>query len=232
MSRHLLLGRLGLSSNGSHTPSLCLVSLSRYVGPILFWLSNQSNQQSDRSQTFLTLQITIYTHVVSKMVFVRILRGTHHLTENTVRHWVVWLGSVAACVIAAFIIAESIPVFGDLVGLIGALLGSMMCMQSMGVMWLFDNWARRHTDKTLLYRALVVFNIFLILSGFFVQITGTWASVIAIRKSAAQGGASRYVVDRSDIPFLQRAEVKFLWFLLIALLAICMVFARLQLQLR
>lgn len=88
-------------------------------------------------------------------------------------------------------------------------------------MWFHLHWNRLGTDKTFTFRALVVFNVFLsrsspstpvsassclqcadrlftcpsaaraVLSGFFVQITGTWAAVKAINKSYTTGAVSR-----------------------------------------
>ncbi|WVQ96884.1 hypothetical protein IAU59_003991 [Kwoniella sp. CBS 9459] len=138
----------------------------------------------------LFVSVTIYTHVGAKMIFVRLLRGTEHLTSHSFTHWAVWLGTVAACVAISFILAESIPFFGDLVNLIGATLGTLMCMVTEGWMWLHDNWGRRHTDKSLYYRALVVLNVFLIVAGIFIMITGTWSAALSIKTSYSAGTIS------------------------------------------
>ena len=42
----------------------------------------------------------------------------------------------------AYIIASAIPVFGGLVSLVGALLGTLMSLQPMGAMWIYDNWRK------------------------------------------------------------------------------------------
>lgn len=49
----------------------------------------------------------------------------------------------------AYIIASAIPVFNNLVSLIGALLGTMMSFQPMGCMWLYDNWSQGKVDRSL-----------------------------------------------------------------------------------
>ena len=54
-------------------------------------------------------------------------------------------------------------------------------------MHFFDNWHRRHTDKSLHYRATIALDIFLIVSGCFIVITGTWAAALSIRDSYATG---------------------------------------------
>ncbi|WVR06190.1 hypothetical protein IAU60_003220 [Kwoniella sp. DSM 27419] len=135
----------------------------------------------------LFVSVTIYTHVGAKMIFVRLLRGSDHLTSHSFTHWAVWLGTVGGCVAISFLLAEAIPFFGDLVNLIGATLGTLMCMVSNGWMWLHDNLHRRKTDKSLYYRSLVVLNVFLIVGGLFIMVTGTWSAVVSIRHSYSTG---------------------------------------------
>lgn len=53
----------------------------------------------------LFVSVTIYTHVGAKMLFVRFLRGSEHLTSHSFTHWAVWLGTVALCVFISFILA-------------------------------------------------------------------------------------------------------------------------------
>lgn len=65
----------------------------------------------------------------AKYVFIRILRGSRHLTANTVTHWVTWLSCTGGVVVVAYIIASAVPRFGSLVSLIGALLGTLICFQ-------------------------------------------------------------------------------------------------------
>ncbi|RSL76732.1 hypothetical protein CEP52_017769, partial [Fusarium oligoseptatum] len=82
----------------------------------------------------------LVSHFAAKYAFVRILRGSKHLSANTVIHWGTWLGCTFTTTLVAYIIASSVPVFGGLVSLIGALLGTLLSFQPMGCMWLYDNW--------------------------------------------------------------------------------------------
>jgi cbb3-type cytochrome oxidase subunit 1 len=66
----------------------------------------------------------------AKYLFVRILRGSEHLSSNTVKHWIVWLSSVTGCILFSYVVASAIPVFGGLVNLIGASLGTLVCIQA------------------------------------------------------------------------------------------------------
>ncbi|WVW84396.1 hypothetical protein I302_106430 [Kwoniella bestiolae CBS 10118] len=139
----------------------------------------------------LYVTVTIYLHLPAKYIFLRLMKGTRHLTSNSVIHWVVWLGSVFTCTIIAYIIASAIPVFGSLVGLIGALFGTFFCIMLMGAMWLFDNKDRRHTDSSFGYRALFAMNVFLVVLAAYLMISGTWGAVQDIIDSYnADGGQS------------------------------------------
>jgi hypothetical protein len=65
-----------------------------------------------------------------------------------------------------------------------------MCMTSNGWMWLHDNWRFRKTKKSLYFKSLVVLNIFLIVAGLFIMVTGTWAAAVSIKNSYATGNIS------------------------------------------
>ncbi|WWC64344.1 uncharacterized protein I303_106954 [Kwoniella dejecticola CBS 10117] len=135
----------------------------------------------------------LYTHLPAKYLMVRFLRGSEHLSTNTPKHYVVWFTSVGICVLFSYVIASAIPVFSGLVGLIGALLGTLLCIQLMGGMWLYDNWMYRHTDKSWKYRSMLTWNIFMIILGTFLMVAGTYGSVVGIKESyTADGGTSAW----------------------------------------
>lgn len=126
----------------------------------------------------------------AKHVFIRILRGTTHLTGQTKVHWVTWLGSTFTIVTVAYIVASSIPVFSDLVSLVGALLATPLCFQPMGCMWLYDNWEPGRHRKSFLWCIKVAWSVFMILAGFFLTIGGTYSSIVSINASYKQTGGS------------------------------------------
>ncbi|EEY20248.1 neutral amino acid transporter [Verticillium alfalfae VaMs.102] len=97
----------------------------------------------------LMVTTVLVIHLPGKYMFVRFLRGTKHLASNTIIHWATWFGCTFGVTAIAYIIASAIPVFGGLVSLIGALLGTFLSFMPMGCMWLYDNWARGKTEKTL-----------------------------------------------------------------------------------
>lgn len=113
----------------------------------------------------------------AKYVFVRLLRGSKHLTSNSLTHWAVWLSCTASSAIIAYIIASAIPDFGSLVALVGALLGTPMSFQPMGFMWLYDNWK---APRSAFWVMKAGFSAFMILAGTFLMIAGTYSAVLGI----------------------------------------------------
>lgn len=71
-------------------------------------------------------------YYASKLAFVRILRGSHHLTSTTVKHWTVWLSCTFVATVIGYIVASSIPVVEHLLSLIGALLRTLIAVIPMG----------------------------------------------------------------------------------------------------
>ncbi|RMZ82780.1 hypothetical protein DV738_g1499, partial [Chaetothyriales sp. CBS 135597] len=138
----------------------------------------------------LIASATIVSHLPAKYVFIRLLRGSHHLTEPTFRHWATWLGCTGTVAISAYVIASAIPVFDGLVSLIGALLGTFMSFQPMGCMWLYDNWAKFKTERTMKLTLMVCWSVFVIVSGTFLLIAGTYGCIVGIIASYTESGGT------------------------------------------
>jgi hypothetical protein len=66
----------------------------------------------------------INAHVAAKFVYVRMFRGTKHMSKRTWLSLGSWILITLILWVVAWIIAESIPVFNDLLGLISALFAS------------------------------------------------------------------------------------------------------------
>ncbi|KAJ3505167.1 hypothetical protein NM208_g16233 [Fusarium decemcellulare] len=132
----------------------------------------------------------LLSHLPAKHIFVRILRGSKHLTANTAIHWITWLGSTFSVSLVAYLIASGIPVFGGLVSLIGALLGTFLAFQPMGCMWLYDHWK---DERTVRWHLMVGWSVFVIVSGTFLMIAGTYSSIVGIIDSyKADGGSAAW----------------------------------------
>lgn len=133
----------------------------------------------------LLVSSTIFSHLSAKYLFVRLLRGTRHLTSNSATHWAVWLGTVFVSVLSAFLIAEGVPTFDGLISLVGAIFGTVMTLQFMACMWFYDEWQYRHVKKTFKYRAIFAFNVWLLLAGSFITVAGTYGAVSGIIDTVA-----------------------------------------------
>lgn len=77
-------------------------------------------------------------HVSAKYLFVRLLRDTRHLQTGTKRHWITWTLSNLLVVAVGFVASQAIPIYNDLLGLIGALFGTSLCLVLPSLMYLFD----------------------------------------------------------------------------------------------
>src|ERR1700753_2837122 len=66
----------------------------------------------------------LYASVSARFLFFRLFQGTRHKTQNTVVGWAAWAGILAVTWVFAFIIAEVIPFFADLLSLMSSLFDS------------------------------------------------------------------------------------------------------------
>ena len=139
----------------------------------------------------------LYASVSSRFVFFRLFAGTRHMTSNTVVGWAGWGAILAVTWVAAFIIAEVIPFFSDLLSLMSSLFDSFFGFIFWGTAYL----RMRKADygegfwKVRGIRGWVGFvvNIILIMIGFLFLSAGTYASV----ESIIQG----YEADKFGGPF-------------------------------
>jgi hypothetical protein len=126
----------------------------------------------------------LYASVSARFVFFRIFENSRHKSEHTVVGWATWAGILALTWIVAFIIAEVIPFFSDLLSLMSALFDSFFG-------WIFWGTAymrMRRADlgpgfwKKRGIRGWVGFlvNCFIIGVGFYFLGPGTYVSVQAI----------------------------------------------------
>lgn len=139
----------------------------------------------------------ISVHVPAKSVFVRVLRGTHHLTENTVTHWAVWLTCTTTCGIVGWLLAEAIPFFTSLVSLIGS-----MGFAPLGVClppFLWFSLHRGYRRGTAGQQALWWLHILILVLGLFVTVGGTYANIanIVAQFRAGKVGSAFSCADNS-----------------------------------
>lgn len=96
-------------------------------------------------------------------------------------HWITWFSCTIGSTIVAYVIASGIPVFGDLVSLVGALLGTLLSFQPYGCMWLYDNWHKgKSGNRSTMWTLGVCWSIFVIVAGTFLMIGGTYGTIVTI----------------------------------------------------
>jgi amino acid permease len=120
----------------------------------------------------------IYGHVAAKYIFVRVFAGTKHMAKRTTVGVLGWLGITAAIWTIAWVIAESIPVFSNLLGLVCALFASWFSYGIPGSLWLWMYYGEWFTSPKRI--ALFSLNALLMLVGFLLCALGLWCSGEAI----------------------------------------------------
>ncbi|KAH7125812.1 hypothetical protein EDB81DRAFT_663248 [Dactylonectria macrodidyma] len=132
----------------------------------------------------LLVTTTLVVHVISKHVFVRILRNSKHLVANMLTHWASWLGCTFGVSGLAYIIASAVPNFGGLVALVVTLFGTLMAFQPMGCMWLHDNWGTGKGDRTLKWAFGVCWASFVALAGMFLMVADSYGAIKGLIESS------------------------------------------------
>ena len=136
----------------------------------------------------------LYASVSARFVFFRIFEGSRHKTEHTLIGWSTWAGILALTWILAFIIAEVIPFFSDLLALMSALFDSFFGWIFWGTAYLRMRradlgpgfWKKRGIRG---YVGAGV-NVCIIVIGVYFLTAGTYVSVKAIMNSYAAGSVS------------------------------------------
>lgn len=122
----------------------------------------------------------LYASVSARFVFFRLFEGTRHKSNHTVLGWASW-GAILACLwVLAFIIAEVIPFFSELLSLMSSLFDSFFGWIFWGVAYLR---MRRVDYGSKFYKVRgfrgwfgFILNVFIILVGIFFLSVGTYVS--------------------------------------------------------
>ena len=133
----------------------------------------------------------LYASVSARFVFFRIFEGTRHKGSHTVVGWASWAGILALTWIGAFIIAEVIPFFSDLLSLMSSLFDSFFGFIFWGVAYLrmrnSDRRSGRQDQGWVKHRRGTIgdyfgwgLNVFIILIGCFFLTAGTYVSFAII----------------------------------------------------
>lgn len=131
----------------------------------------------------------LYAVVSARFIFFRLFEGTIHKSSHTVLGWVAWSGILAATWAGAFIIAEVIPFFSDLLSLMSSVFDCWFGFIFWGVAWirmrrvdLGKGWMSRLDWKG---KVGLVSNIAICFIGVFFLTVGSYATVQSIIDSYA-----------------------------------------------
>ncbi|KZN83945.1 N amino acid transport system protein [Penicillium chrysogenum] len=126
----------------------------------------------------------LYASVSARFIFFRLFEGTRHKGNNTLVGWAAWGGILAALWLAAFIVAEVIPFFSGLLSIMSSLFDSFFGFIFWGTAYIRMRSAD-HGPRFFMVRGIrgwvgFIFNVFLILVGFFFLGPGTYVSDAAV----------------------------------------------------
>ncbi|PYH84559.1 hypothetical protein BO82DRAFT_351769 [Aspergillus uvarum CBS 121591] len=121
-------------------------------------------------------------HIGLKYIYFRTCHKSDLIHSRGWRSVSIWIGLGLSCWVVAWIIAEAIPVFSDLNGLISALFASWFSYGLSGVYWLHLNWGQWLSSPKKI--ALTVLNIAIALFGLILCVLGLYASGTAIHDDA------------------------------------------------
>ncbi|KII84890.1 hypothetical protein PLICRDRAFT_57399 [Plicaturopsis crispa FD-325 SS-3] len=121
----------------------------------------------------------LYSSVTSRFIFFRIFRTSHHRYSNTATAWATWAAIVGCTWILAFVIAEVIPFFSDMLSLMSSVFDSWFGFIFWGMAYL--TLYPRATRWSGPWRsAETLANYFLIVLGIYILGAGTYVSVQSI----------------------------------------------------
>jgi hypothetical protein len=139
----------------------------------------------------LIVSACLYTHVAAKYTFVRILRNSRHLQENTFVHWGTWLGCTFGLSAIAFVLASAIPIFNYLIALTASVCFAPLALMLPGWLWLYDHnqWRKQGVIKMTVWAG----HWLMILIGGLFCIGGTYGVAKEIQAAYNEG-----LVGKSD----------------------------------
>ncbi|RAL14694.1 putative amino acid transporter [Aspergillus homomorphus CBS 101889] len=97
----------------------------------------------------------IFGHVACKYIFVRVWRGSPQMHTNNPIVVGSWIGIALAVWVIAWVIAESIPVFNDLLSLICSLFGSWFSYGIPALMWMVMNKGQYTASASKIFLTIV-----------------------------------------------------------------------------
>ncbi|CAG7944055.1 unnamed protein product [Penicillium olsonii] len=162
---YTLTGALVYAFVGQDVKSPALLSAGHFLSRLVFGIA--------LPVIFISGSINIV--VFGRMVHGRIFKNSYIRFINTPVGWITWLSIILVTVIVAFIIAEVIPFFSDLLSLMSALFISGFTFYFPAMMWFF--LLREGPITTPRNIALAILNGIIFLLGLLILVAGTYTSV-------------------------------------------------------
>ncbi|OJJ32524.1 hypothetical protein ASPWEDRAFT_54103 [Aspergillus wentii DTO 134E9] len=128
---------------------------------------------------------SINTVVLGRLVHGRVFKNSTIRFINTKMGWITWLSLIIFATILAFIIAEVIPFFSDLLSICSSLFISGFTFYFPAMMWFMLIRKGSWTDPKNLFLAFVNGCVFII--GLVILVAGTYASVDDINNNYKEG---------------------------------------------
>ena len=153
VSMYLIVAGITYRYAGPHVASPALGSASPLLRKVSYGIAIPT----------IVIAGVINGHVASKYIYVRLFRGTGMMAKKSLYSYGMW-ALIALCLwTVAWIIAEAIPVFNDLLGLISSLFASWFTYGLSGVFWLYINRGRYTESKKKMF--LTVLNVLIFCIG-------------------------------------------------------------------
>lgn len=141
---------------------------------------------------------SINTTVTARYIMTRAFKNNSQIAYiKTGKAWVIWIALVAVLTVIAFAIAEAIPFFNALLGLISSLFISGFTFYFPALFWWYlirerGNWGTKNI-------ALAALNGFIFTIGIVILVCGTYASVMDIKDEFKTGSVgSPFTCDTSS----------------------------------
>ncbi|EAW13634.1 neutral amino acid permease [Aspergillus clavatus NRRL 1] len=132
-------------------------------------------------------------HVGLKYIYFRLCHKSDLIHSNSWKSVTIWIVLGVSCWLVAWIIAEAIPVFSNLNGLISALFASWFSYGLSGIYWLHMNYGQWWAGPKKIF--LTILNISITLFGLVLCVLGLYASGTAIHNDS---GSSSFSCANTD----------------------------------
>lgn len=169
-------GAVGYAFVGQSVGSPALLSAGKLISKIAFGIA----------LPVIFISGSINTVTVCRFLMDRIFKKSVIKYVNTVKGWSVWLTMIGIVTVIAWVIAEAIPFFSSLLGLISSLFISGFSIYLPGLLWL-KVVREGGCFSSLKNTTLTIMNTACIAMGVLVLVGGFYGSVVSIKDSFNKG---------------------------------------------